>query len=316
MRLTSKLTESNEKKDRTLLYGTIALLAIGFFVLVGLVYLFSSSIQLPLGKCVGIVEINQEISTTSIPPSLFAKGIPGSEDIALAVESINKRDDVGAVVFVINSPGGSVVATREIYNSMKELKKPKVSYFREVAASGGYYIATATDYIVSDPDAITGSIGVIATFTDLSGLLEKVGVNVTDITSGEHKGIGSPTKQMTGKEREILQNLINEVYAEFKSAVIEGRSGRLDLNKFEEIADGRILSGRQAKEIGLVDSLGTKKDAIKKAAALAGIEAENPPTCKIKVTPGSSSDGSLGFDSMLQQIFFSEQNQKVQISYK
>jgi protease-4 len=293
------------------------LIAIVLFVaLVGLVLLLAGSFSTGFAdKCVAIVTINQEITTDSAPPSLFSQGIPGSEDIANSISAINEREDIGAVLFVINSPGGSVVATHEIYNSMKELKKPKVAYFREVAASGGYYISTATDYIISDPDAITGSIGVVTTVTDMSGLLEKVGVNITSITTGAYKDIGSSTRPMTENETQIIHVLLSEVFDEFKGVILENRGKKLDMEKFNEILDARILSGRQAKRIGLVDALGTKKDAINKAAELGGISAtdEYPPrVCIIDPMEGQSA-GIFGVEGMFRSI---SNVQKFKLSYQ
>ena len=302
--LPQKQIHTQKSPDKRMLYGTIAILAIGFFVLVALAFVFSSVFELPGGKCIGVIEINQPITTESTPESIFAKGTPGSADFAKEIEKLEEKDNVAALLLVVNSPGGSVVATREIYLPLKNLSKPKVAYFREVAASGGYYIATATDYIVSDPDAITGSIGVVATFADMSGLLEKIGVNATAITSGKHKDIGSPTRPMDAEEEKIIKDIINEVFGEFKQTVLEGRKGKLDIEKFEGVLDGRMLSGRQAKEIGLVDSVGTKKDALRKAADLAGLKYEKgkePTMCKIKVSP-TESESLFGVD-MLAQLF-------------
>ena len=252
--------------------------------------MFSTSL---MGKCVAVVDIDVPLSVEGVPSTLFSSGVLGSEELANTIDGINARDDVGAVVFVFNSPGGSVVATREVYQSMEELEKPKVAYFREVAASGAYYIASGTDYIISDPDALTGSIGVIATFTEMSGLFEKIGVNVTSITSGEHKDIGSPYRVMSDDERQILQTVVDEVFSEFKSVVIENRKGALDLAKFEEVADGRILTGRQAVVVGLVDQVGTKKDAIIKAAQLSGMEAESIDDVRVCPISTSGEEGGL-----------------------
>jgi protease-4 len=298
-----------------MLYGTILLLAVGFFIIVGMVFLFADTLSLPGAKCVGVVEINNEITTQSIPVSIFADGVPGSADIASAVESLNKRDDVGAVVFVINSPGGSTVASREIYQSMKDLKKPKVAYFREVAASGGYYISTATDYIVSEPGALTGSIGVVMTTAEMSGLFEKLGFNMTNVVSGTYKDIGAPNRPMTDAEKAILQALVDEDYQNFRSVILEGRKGRLNVEKFNEVADGRVLSGRQAKEVGLVDQLGTRKDAITKAAELGNMTGE-PRICKIKITPGSGDGSLLGMDSFFRKLGMDSGVKKVTLSFE
>ena len=284
-----------------LIAGTALLLLLAFILLLGLFFVLSSFSSSLVGKCVAVVDVNMPITIEGSPPSVFGgSGYVGSEELAFIVDDLGRRDDVGAVLFVFNSPGGSVVATREVYDSVKALDKPSVSYFREVAASGAYYIASGTDYIVSDPDALTGSIGVIATFTDLQGLLEKIGVNVTAIKSGPHKDIGSPYRNMTDNETMILQALIDEVYEEFKSIVLENRGKKLDRSKFDQITDGRILSGRQAYKVGLVDQLGTKKDAIMKAAELAGIEADSADDIRLCPVSTAVTDSSLfGLDSLI-----------------
>ena len=226
---------------------------------------------------------------------MLSSALPSSEEIANKIEELDKREDVGAVVFVINSPGGSVVASREIYTSIVNLSKPKVGYFREVAASGAYYISTPLDYIISDPATLTGSIGVIITFSDLSGLFEKIGYNSTSIKSGELKDIGSSDRPITDKEREIIQAAVDEIFEDFKSIVLKHRGSKLNKAKFEEILDGRVITGKQAKAIGLVDELGNKKDAINKARELAGLP-EDAPTCEISVV--SSSSGLFGLNSL------------------
>ncbi|MFA6530923.1 MAG: signal peptide peptidase SppA [Candidatus Micrarchaeia archaeon] len=293
------------KKNNNLLYGVILLLAVGFFILVGLVFIFADSLYVGGDKCVGVIELNGEIMTQSTPQSLFSEGIPGSEDIARTISSAGKRSDLGALVVVINSPGGSVVGSRDIYTSLKELDKPTVSCFREVAASGGYYIAAGTDYIVSDPDALTGSIGVIMSTVDASVLLEKVGLNMSSIVSGNHKDIGSPYRPMTSDEYAIMQSILDETFEEFKMVVLEGRKGKLDMDKFNQVLDARVVSGRQAKAIGLVDQLGTKKDAVLKAAELANIpvkSGELPRICIIKATAPTDSSNLFGMDSFVISV--------------
>ncbi len=302
-------------RNNTLLYSTIIIGVVIFIALIGLVLLFSGSFSTGLtSKCVAVATIDQEITISSTSPSLFTQGSPGSEEIAKSISDLNKRDDVGAVLFVMNSPGGSVVATREIYDSVKELKKPKVAYFREVSASGSYYVSSAMDYIISNPNAITGSIGVIATFTDMSGLLEKVGINATSVQSGIHKDIGSQSRPMTEDESKILKALITEVFDEFKGVVIENRGSKLNMAKFNEILDGRIVSGRQAKQIGLVDALGTKKDAMKKAAELGNVTMEDglPRVCDVELG-SSQKQGIFGLESVFQRFSASK---KFQLSYE
>lgn len=269
-------------------YGGVILLGLSFLIFLAILIFSSLSVGL-FNECVGIIEITDEITTRGTPDSIFMEGIPGSEDISATMEKINARDDIGAVVIVIESPGGSVVASHEIYQAIKNLKKPKVAYLREIATSGGYYISTGADYIISEPNAITGSIGAIMVLSDMSGLFEKIGYNMTVIKSGELKDIGSPSRHLTEKEQQVLQTLINEIFADFKSIILENRGTRLDKERFNEILDARIVSGRQAKEIGLVDALGNKKDAVKKAAELANITSKEPNLCYISTSGKSTS---------------------------
>lgn len=286
-----------------LLLGTAVVLILIFIGAVILFFGFSSLVPSFTGKCVAVVNIDNELAVDGVPPTLFSAGIPGSAEIADSIRALNKREDVGAVLFVINSPGGSVVATREIYEAVKELDKPKVAYFREVAASGGYYVGTGADYIISDPDALTGSIGVIATVTDLSGLLGTLGVNVTAITSGPHKDIASSFREMTPEEQQILQALVDEIYSEFRGVVLENRRGRLDLNKFNEVSDGRVLSGRQAAKAGLVDRTGSRRDAILKAAELAGIDAASADDVRLcAVSVANEEPGLFSAEALLGSL--------------
>jgi len=266
------------------IYGTGILLIVGFILLIAVVFLFSAVFPSTFGDCVVVMEINQELVTQGIPATLFSDGMPGSEEIADKIRSIDKRPDVGAVVFVMDSPGGSVVATREIYDAIDGMEKPRVVYMREAAASGAYYISTPAEYIIADPNTVTGSIGVVAIFADMSELFEKVGVDVTAITSGSAKDMGSPARKMTEKEIEIVQTIVDEVFEEFKGVILKHRGSKLSMSKFNEILDGRIVSGRQAKEIGLVDALGTKRDAIGKAAELAGLPSDEVRICKVSFT--------------------------------
>ena len=135
--LTQKQMHTQKPPDRRMLYGTIALLAIGFFVLVALAFVFSSVFELPGGKCIGIIEINQPIMTESVSESIFVKGTPGSADFAKEIEKLEEKENVAALLLVVNSPGGSVVATREIYLPLKNLSKPKVAYFRKLRPLAG-----------------------------------------------------------------------------------------------------------------------------------------------------------------------------------
>ncbi|MEM3030179.1 MAG: signal peptide peptidase SppA [Candidatus Micrarchaeia archaeon] len=232
--------------------------------------------------CVGVLPIRGVITTTSEEAGLFSAGTIGSDDVLELLKEAERRGDIKSLLVEVDSPGGSVVASREIYEGVRDFKKPTIAFFREVAASGGYYAAVGADEIISDPDAITGSIGARATFEDLSGLFEKIGYNVTIIKSGELKDIGDPSRPMTEKEKRLVQEIIDEVFGEFRDAVWKERSGRPNFAaNFNTILDARILTGRQALRYGLVDAVGSRKDALARAASLGNITGE-PSECVLE----------------------------------
>jgi protease-4 len=183
---------------------------------------------------------------------------------------------VKAIVVRIDSPGGGVAPSQEIYNAVKRVRKEKnmtvVASMGTVAASGGYYIAVATDRILANPGTLTGSIGVIMQLANFQELLEKVGVKNIVVKSGKFKDIGSPFRPMQDEDRKLLQSVMNDVHRQFIEVVAEGRS--LDLAEVELLADGRVYTGQQAKSILLVDDIGDLHDAIKLAGELGGIEGE------------------------------------------
>ncbi|MEM7009014.1 MAG: signal peptide peptidase SppA [Thermodesulfobacteriota bacterium] len=189
-----------------------------------------------------------------------------------SIETISKDNKIKAIVVRIDSPGGSVGPSQEIYSELKELRetKPIVASIGDVGASGGYYIACAAETIYANPGAITGSIGVIAQFASYEKLLEWAKVDVEVIKSGKYKDVGSSFRQMTPQDREYLQELIDNVYSQFKSAVAESRG--LDSKEIDKVADGKIFTGEQALDLKLIDELGTINDAVSKAADLGGID--------------------------------------------
>lgn len=189
---------------------------------------------------------------------------------------------IKAVVVRVNSPGGSVVASDEIYHALLDFDKPVVIWMDEMAASGGYYISCGGDYIFAHPDTLTGSIGVISQFVNAQELLDKVGVDVVVITSGPHKDMGSLFRGMTDDEQEMWRGVTDEIYGEFVQVVAQARD--LPVDDVREMADGRVYTGKQALELGLVDELGVVDDAIAKAAELGGIEGE-PQVIELKPTP-------------------------------
>jgi len=221
------------------------------------------------GKSVAVLKINFPLTVSGVHATLFSEGMPSSSDVAKKIEELSSRRDVGAIVLDINSPGGSVIATHEIYDAIEKTKKPVVVYMREMATSGAYYISTPAKRIYADPDTITGNIGALFESVNFGGLMGKLGIRSVIIKSGPNKDIGNPTENLTTEQREILQSIVNETYQEFKSVVMRHRTLHGNIT---EIFDGRIFSGRQAVKIGLVDELGTLDDAVRYAGSLVGIK--------------------------------------------
>src|SRR3990170_440136 len=199
-----------------------------------------------------------------------------SKDIIEELREHRENKSVKAILLRIDSPGGAVAPSQEIYTEVLKIrdegKKKIVTSMGSVAASGGYYIASASDRIVANPGSVTGSIGVILELANVSGLMKKVGVESVIIKSGKYKDIGSVFRTMTKEERDLLQGLMDDVHDQFIEAVAVGR----DIKKEQliPIADGRVFTGRQAKELGLVDEIGNMQDAIRLAADMVGIVGE------------------------------------------
>ncbi|RKU06463.1 signal peptide peptidase SppA [Candidatus Poribacteria bacterium] len=225
-----------------------------FFVLIARTLVQGGSI----GDKVAVIDITGTISRTQT-----------------TIDQIHKyRDDetIKAIVLRINSPGGSVAPVQEIYSELKKLEKPIVASMGSTAASGGYYIAAIADEILANPGTLTGSIGVIMQFTKIKGLYEKIGLEQQVVKSGRFKDTGSPVRDLTDEERELLQATLDDVHNQFIDAVFEGRQEHLAREEIVALADGRIFSGQQALEHKLVDQLGNLSDAIERAGELGGIE--------------------------------------------
>jgi protease-4 len=221
-------------------------------------------------EAIGIVEVYGPIYVSQKTSGFGLRR--DADEIVRTLRKFNERGDVKAVVLRINSPGGSVAAVQEICNEIALLKKNRkvvVSSLGDVAASGGYYIASQTDKIVANPGTLTGSIGVILQTANVKELLQKVGVNMRTIRTGKYKDIGSSFRDLTPEEKKILQDISDEVYTQFVDAIVKGRG--MDREKVKSLADGRIYIGTQAKELGLVDELGGSERAIQLAKELSGI---------------------------------------------
>jgi protease-4 len=191
------------------------------------------------------------------------------------VELINKYGEdsrVKAIVVRIDSPGGGVSPSQEIFDALSTVKKKKkvVASMGSVAASGGYYIACAADRIVANPGSLTGSIGALMQFANVEELLKKVGLKSAVIKSGKYKDIGAPTREMTPEERVLLQGVVDDIYDQFLGTVSASRN--ISVEELRPVADGRIFTGRQALKMGLVDELGDMERSVDVAANLAGIK--------------------------------------------
>lgn len=211
----------------------------------------------------------------SSDPFSFSEGIISARKVIPMLDHVREDESVKAVVIRVNSPGGAVVASDEIAQKIMQLKekKPVIVNFGDVSASGGYYISAPATEIIANPATLTGSIGVIAQFPQFSGLYEKVGVGMRTFKSGEFKDIGSPDRELTEPEQVILQTMINEAYDQFVQVIVDGR--KMDESRVRQLADGRIYTGKQAKENGLIDGFGNVDVAINRAKELANV---NDPT--------------------------------------
>ncbi len=200
--------------------------------------------------------------------------IKDSHAITQQLLAFRKNKQIKAIILKIDSPGGGVVPSQEIYAETRRTTKRKkvVAYLGSLAASGGYYVAAAADKIMANPGTLTGSIGVLAEFVRVEELLNKIGVEMEVIKSGEFKDMGSPARKMTEREKQLIRDMLEDVRGQFIDAVALGRN--LSREKVIEIADGRIFSGEQAKKLDLVDELGNFYDAVDLAKRMANIKGE------------------------------------------
>lgn len=196
----------------------------------------------------------------------------GTDNLIKQLHTARDDSSVKAVILRINSPGGSAPASQEVGEEIKKLRaagKIVVTSMGDVAASGGYWLAACSDKIYANPATLTGSIGVYMPYANWEELYKKIGIQQEKIKSGPHKDILSPDRQMTAEERALIQIMVDDMYNQFVAVVAEGR--KMDPERVRQLADGRIYTGNQAKELGLVDELGNMYDAIDGTAAMAGI---------------------------------------------
>lgn len=223
---------------------------------------------------VAIIDVSGLLVNADAPGILDSRENPVAtfqEALALAAAD----DRVRAVVLRMNTPGGAVTATdimyRELLRFRRDTGKPVVTLMMDVTASGGYYLACGSDAIVAYPSTVTGSIGVIVQTVSVRDGLQRIGIHTDAIVSRPNKDIASPLATLSDEERAILQNIVDDMYDQFRTVVREGRPG-IDDDQWERLTDGRIMTGRAAADAGLVDSVGDLRDALALAQKLAGIE--------------------------------------------
>jgi protease-4 len=225
------------------------------------------------GDRIRLIRIDGLIVAGTSGFTLLGGAATGSDDVVRQIEHAGEDPEIKGILLRVNSPGGSAAASQEIYHAIVKARGEGVVVvvsMADVAASGGYYVAAPADCIFADPATVTGSIGAIAMHQDMSGLFEKVGVKAEVIKSGDLKGMFQPIAPLTDEARGVVERMVQEVHGQFIEAVANGRDG-LDLAQVEQLADGRIYTGQQAMENGLVDELGGIQDALVKAGELAGI---------------------------------------------
>ena len=223
------------------------------------------------GPAVAVIRVEGLITSGEAGP-FETSAVAAAETLIEQIEEADANDDVRAILLYVNSPGGGVIASDVIYHALEDVDKPIVVLMGDLAASGGYYISMASDWIIANPNTLTGSIGVISEFPNADELLDKVGVEFVVITSGPRKDFGSPYREMTEEERQYWQSIVDEAYSGFVAIVAEGRG--LPVEDVLPLADGRVYTGRQALDANLIDALGYEEDAIAKAAELGGITGE------------------------------------------
>ena len=219
-----------------------------------------------------VLPIRGEISESSDNNAFSSK--QNASTIARRIRTLADKKEVKALLLDINSPGGTVAAVQDIYNALNYFRskdKPIVALMRDVAASGGFYIAMAADKIVAQPGTMTGSIGVILQTTNAQELLKKIGVDFNAIKSGQNKDIGAIYKELTPEQKLLLQEMIDETYQQFFEAVRKGRPN-VDVNILRIYADGRIFTGAKAQTLGLIDGLGGEEKAKEYLSDLTGIK--------------------------------------------
>lgn len=262
------------------------------------------------GPAVALIDLEGPIVSGSAPAFSNA-AVAAADDLIPLIERAGANPHVKAIVLRVNSPGGGVVPSDRIHHALEQVEKPIVVVMGDMAASGGVYVSMAADHIVANPNTLTGSIGVISQFPNAQELLDKLGVEIAVVKSGENKDFGSPYRPMEPEERELWEGIIDETYDRFVAIVAEARG--LSQEEVRAFADGRILSASQALDRDLIDATGYEEDAIAEAAGRGEISGEprvlhyrRSPTFLQFLGSGVMPDGLslLGLPAELQRHLF------------
>jgi protease IV len=238
---------------------TIGILCFFVLMLIGctIISLSGSTSQDTETGNVALIQVIGEISTAQ--SGVFGDTTASSTAIVEDIQSADKDPNIKAIIIEINSPGGSGVASEEIANALRQSKKLKVAYIREIGTSGAYWIASSTDYIYASRFSLTGSVGVLSSYIDFSGLLQRYNVSYEKITGGQYKDIGSPFRPLSDEERTILQAKVDKLHEAFLSEVVKNR--KLSSQNKEEIKKALFYTGEEALSLGLIDGIGGKDEA-------------------------------------------------------
>ena len=245
-------------------------MTLGFLGIVGLAMMGSFVMNTQINTAMGGTEGNIGVVEVMGP-------ILSSKEIIDDIREFRENDSIKAIILRVDSPGGGIGPSQEIYRELMKIRQKKkvIASMGSVAASGGYYIAAATQGIVANPGTITGSIGVIMEYANLMEIAKKIGISPVVIKSGEFKDMGSPLRDLSQKEKQLFQDLVDELHNQFVSDAAAARN--MDVSVMAKLADGRIYSGQTAMKLKLVDRLGNLDDAVQWAGQLAGIEGDLTP---------------------------------------
>lgn len=246
------------------------------------------------GPKIAIVYAVGPIMSGKSESSPFGGQSMGSDTIVKALEKAAEDKDVKAIVFRINSPGGSALASDLIWRATQKVGKPIVASMGDVAASGGYYIAMGADRIVAEPGTVTGSIGVVGGKLSMRGMYDKIGISTDKITRGKNSGMFISPNKFSESEREVVEEMMQDVYRIFTSKAAKGRD--MPLDELKALAGGKVYTGRDAKRNGLVDDLGTLKDAIRIAKKMAGLDPNEKAGLKVLPEPENPFESLFGAD--------------------